>query len=316
LELRNLRAFLAVVDHGHFGRAAATLNLTQPALTQRVQVLEREIGQRLFMRDAREVRLMESGTLLLPHARALVQTEDRALREMKDYLAGITGRLRISYLTLWDGGLPTTILAEFRRRHPGIKLEMTSGYSQQNLDRLLTGEVDFAFVGAAIGPVDRIEIRPLDLHEIVLVMLPAHHLAQMESVPVHFLRGEQMIGVCSGVNPPLVAALTAWLTRVTGEPPNIIREEPPDQIAPAVAESEKLVGLMSVYRATLAQRDGLVFRPLTPVPVMEYGIGYARDNQSPALANLLETVADVAPPLETPPPEGRELLFNPGNPNP
>jgi hypothetical protein len=38
---------------------------------------------------------------------------------------------------------------------------------------------------------------------------------------------------------------------------------------------------------------------------MEYGIGYARDNQSPALANLLETVADVAPPLETPPPEGR-----------
>jgi DNA-binding transcriptional LysR family regulator len=316
LELRNLRAFLAIVEHGHFGHAAASLNLTQPALTQRIQVLEREVGQQLLTRDAREVRLTPAGAVLLDHAKALVQTEDRALREMKDYLAGISGRLRISYLTLWDGELPTTILAEFRRRHPGIKLEMSSGYSQQNLDRLLNGDVDFAFVGAAIGPGARIDIQPLDRHEIVLVMSPAHHLAQMEAVPMDRLRGEPMVGVSLGVNPPLVAALTAWLTKATGEAPNIIRAEPPDQMSHAVAESESAVALMSVRRATLAQGDGLVFRPLVPVPLIEYGFGYARDNRSPALANLLATIADVAPPLPRDLPEGRELVFNRQNADP
>jgi DNA-binding transcriptional LysR family regulator len=243
LELRNLRAFLAVVDHGHFGRAAAAVNITQPALTQRIQALEKEVRQQLLTRDSREVRLTAAGAVLLTSAKALVQTEDRALREMKDYQAGIVGRLRISYLTLWDVGLPATIVAEFRRRHPGVKLDMTTGYSQQNVDRLLTGEVDFAFVGVSIGRVDRLEIRPLDRHEIVLVMSPAHHLAQMGSVPVQCLRGEPMMGVSSGVNAPLAVAMTKWLTNCTGQQPNMVRAEPPDQMAAALAQSDNLVAL-------------------------------------------------------------------------
>ena len=315
MELRNLRAFLAVVDRGHFGQAAGSLNVTQPALTQRIQVLEREVGQQLLTRDARKVRLTPAGALLLPHARALVQTEDRALREIKDYQAGITGRLRIAYLTLWDGGLPTTILAEFRRRHPGINLELTSGYSQQNVERLQTGEVDFAFVGAAIGKVGHIDVQPLDRHEIVLVMSPTHQMAQLDSVPIQRLRGEPMIGVSAGVNPPLVSALYAWLTRVTGERPNIIREEPPDQMPAAVSESDNVVALMGVQRAILAQAEGLVYRSLDPVPTMEYGFAYDLDNQSPALKNLLGTIARVAPPLDRNLPEGRELLFNSANPD-
>jgi DNA-binding transcriptional LysR family regulator len=308
LELRNLRAFIAVVDYGHFGRAATFLNLTQPALTQRIQALEREVGQQLLNRDAREVRLTEAGAVLLTHARALIQTEDRALREVKDYLAGITGRLRISYLTLWDGALPTTILTEFRRRHPDIKLELTSGYSQPNIDRLLAGDLDFAFVGAAIGGSDRIEVRPLDQHEIVVIMAPTHPLAQLESVPVDRLRGVPMIGVSSGVNGPLVSALHAWFTNATGERPNIIRAEPPDQMAAAVAESENVVALMSRLRAGLARNDGLVFRTLVPTPIMEYGFAYARDARSPALTKLLEVVSDVAPPLERDLPPGTELI--------
>ena len=315
LELRHLRAFVAIVENGHFGRAAASLNLTQPALTQRIQVLEREVGQQLFTRDAREVRLTPAGAILLTSAKALVQTEDRALREMKDHLAGITGRLRISYLTLWDVGLPATILAEFRRRHPRVKLEMTSGYSQQNVNLLLTGDVDFAFVGATIGRGNRLEIRPLDRHEIVLVMPPAHHLAQMESVPVRCLGGVPMMGVSSGVNPPLTEATTRWLTRWTGEPTNSVREEPPDQMAAALALTDNVVALMTVHRAILAQADGLVYRPLVPAPIIEYGFAYCRDNQSPALANLLKTVVDVAPPLEQVLPEGKELLFNTANPD-
>src|SRR2546428_11047913 len=106
VELRNLRAFVAIADTGHYGRAAENLKLTQPAITQRIQVLERELGVQLFIRSAREVHLTPAGELLLDHARSLVQIEDRALAALRDPLAGIAARLRIIYLTLWDVGLP------------------------------------------------------------------------------------------------------------------------------------------------------------------------------------------------------------------
>jgi DNA-binding transcriptional LysR family regulator len=297
MELRNVRAFLAVAVERHFGRAAASLNITQPALTLRIQVLERELGVQVLQRNAREVRLTAAGDALLEHAKALVQEEDRTVREMKDYVAGLAGRLRISYLTLWDAGPPANIIAEFRRCYPSIKLEMTTGYSQMNVDRLLSREVDFAFVGIAIGQHDGISMRPLDRHEIVVVMAPTNRFAQMKSVPLTCLRGEPMISTSAGVNAPLVAATIGWLTKGMGEPPNIVREEPPDQMAAALAQSGNALALMTEHRAILAATEGLVYRRLTPTPVIEYGVAYLYENREPALANLLKIVEYIAPPL-------------------
>src|SRR5712671_3016402 len=308
MELRNVRGFLAVADERHFGRAAASLNLTQPALTLRIQSLERELGVQLLERNSREVRLTTAGDALLPHARRLVQEEDRTLRVMKDHAGGLTGHLRISYLTLWDVGLPANLVAEFRSRYPAIKLEMTTGYSQMNLDRLLAGELDFAFIGVAIGERDRIAMRPLDRHEIVVAMMPTHPLAQMERVPVECLRGEPMVAVSAGVNGPLAAAILRWLTKYTGEPPNIVREEPPDQITAALAQSGNAIALMTMHRASLAKADGLVYRQLSPAPVIEYGASYPRENQSPALASLLKVLDDLAPSLPADLPPDTELL--------
>jgi DNA-binding transcriptional LysR family regulator len=312
LELRHLRAFVAVAEYGHYGRAAANLRLTQPALTQRIQTLERELGIQLFKRNAREVRLTPAGEAFIEHARGLVQAEDRALLALSDYASGILGRLRIAYLTLWDAGLPANIVGEFRRRHPAIKLEMTSGYSQVNIDRLIAGEADFAFVGMAIGEHDGVSMHTLDRHELVVVMAPNHPLMQMECVPITRLRGEPMIAVSSsGVNAPLAAASHGWLTKYFGEPPNVIREEPPDQMSAALAQSGDAVALMTEHRALLARNEGLDYRRLSPTPLVEYGLAYSRNNPSPALANLLKTVADVAPPLPEWLPPGSEVIWPP-----
>jgi len=308
VELRHLKAFVAIADHGHYGRAAASIGVTQPAITQRIQVLEAELGVRVLKRTAREVRLTSAGQSLIEHARSLVQTEELALSALRDHAAGIAGRLRISYLTLWDVGLPAEIVAEYRRRYPVIKLEMTSGYSQTNVARLLGGEIDFAFVGVSIGAHNGIAIRPLDRHELVLVISPAHRFMQMESVPIERLRGEPMIAVSSGVNAPLTAASVSWLTKYTGEPPNIVGEEPPDQMAAALAQSGEAVALMTEHRAEIARADGLDYRRLTPTPVIEYGAAWVRDNPLPALANLLQAIDDIAPPLPAEVPAGSELL--------
>src|SRR5712671_7837820 len=102
MELRQLRAFVEVAEAGHFGHAAERLHLTQPALTQRIQALERELGLQLLERTAREVRLAPAGIVLLPHARRLVEAEDQALHDLKAYSSGIAGQLRLAYQASGD----------------------------------------------------------------------------------------------------------------------------------------------------------------------------------------------------------------------
>lgn len=308
MELRQLRAFVAVAEFGHYRRAAASLNLTQPAITQRVQALESDLGVQLLRRNARGVRLTAAGEVLLGHARGLVQIEDRALAAITDHVAGIGGRLRLSYLTLWDAGLPPKIVAELRRRHPEIKLETTTGYSETNVQRLVSGDLDFAFIGVTVGERQGIAMRPLDRHEIVLVMAPSNRLSEMDRVPVSSLRGVPLISPSPGVNGRLVRASLEWLEEGMGEAPNVIREEPPDQMAGALAQQGDAVGLMTVHRAMLAATEGLVYRRLTPTPFIEYGVAYATSNPSPALANLLKIVEDVAGPALADLPVDGQLL--------
>ena len=73
MELRQLRAFVEVAAHLHFGRAARVLHLTQPALSQRIQYLERELQVRLLTRTSREVRLTPAGEVLLSHAKRMIE---------------------------------------------------------------------------------------------------------------------------------------------------------------------------------------------------------------------------------------------------
>lgn len=313
MELRNLRALVAVAEQRHFGHAAASLDLTQPALSLRIQVLERELGLQLVQRNSREVRLTAAGEALLVHARALVQEEDRALREMEDHVAGLAGRLRISYLTVWNLGLPTRIVAEFRRRYPAVRLETSSGHSLLNVQRVMADEVDFAFVGMQAGEPDDLVMRPIDRLEIVLVMTPANHLSPMEIVPIDCIRGEPIIAVTSALGSPHVRSGRAWLASRLGEEPNIVAEEPSDQIPAAVALSGVAVTLATSDRAALWEGEGLISRRLSPTPVVDYGVAYRQDNQSPALLNLIGIVDALASPLPELP-EGCEVIGTPREP--
>lgn len=237
MELRQLRAFLQVSIARHFGRAAAVLKITQPALTQRIQALERELGVQLFTRSAREVRLTASGETLLPYARSMVQVEDRALRELADSAAGRAGRLRVAYLSHGDVVTQGTIVAEFRRRYPSVEVETSTAHSRMNIERLREGEVDCAFVALPVAIPDSVAVHPVGRYQLVLALPRQHRLALLERVPVKELRDQPLIMLSSQLNPVLTSALGRWLTRRTGLAPNIVAEEPPDQAVEAVASS-------------------------------------------------------------------------------
>ena len=307
MELRHLRAFVEVAAKRHFGRAAAALSLTQPALTLRVQALEKELGTDLFDRSGRVMRLTRAGEVLLPYARRLVEVENQALAEIRQHVAAREGKLRIAYLTLWDG-LPTNLVSMFRRRHAEVRIETTSGYSTENLERVVNREADLAFLNIGVGHRPGVVVRVLERHPMGLIMAANHRLSARASIPVSELRGERFIGLSSGVNDAFAKDLIAWLTRHTGEQPTVVASEPPDQIASAVATSGDAVAVMTEARASVSQSVGIVYRKLEPTPMIEYGIAFRKDNPSQPLADFLEAIDDSVPTITDGLPAGYEAV--------
>jgi len=308
MELRQLRAFVEVATVGHFGRAAERLHLTQPALTQRIQALERELGVQLLERNAREVRLSPPGRVLLPHARQLVQTEDQALSELKAHSSGIVGRLRLAYQSAGDVAMAGSIIAEFRRRFPAVDVETVSGSSGPNLQLVQNHAADAAFALMTSARPDGIEARSIRREEVILALRSDHHLAHMEPIPVKALRGEPMGLPPAATNPDLIAALRSWLVSHIGEDLNVVSEDPTDLAVETVARSGS-AAILAVRRYAMMQpADGIVYRSMSPAPLIELAIAYRRDDPSPTLANLLRVVDELAPDGSFDQPEDGELI--------
>jgi DNA-binding transcriptional LysR family regulator len=294
VELRQLRAFFEVSSERHFGRAATRLNLTQPALTQRIQGLERELGVQLLVRNAREVKLTTAGELLLPYARSIVQIEESAMRNLKDHAAGFAGRIRIAYLTSGDVAIPGRIVAEFRRRFAAVDVQTSSAPTYVNLERMARGEVDVAFVTMAGPTPPGLEVLWISRLPLMLALPSRHRLARLNPVPVAALAGEPFVMDPRETNPSLVAVFEGWLARHTGSKVNIVAYEPPDQAIQAVATSDSMMTIVNGGRAHRAPIPGVRFRMLSPSPLLDFGIAHVRDDLSPIVANLLEIAVDLA----------------------
>jgi DNA-binding transcriptional LysR family regulator len=307
LELRQLRAFLQVANTRHFGQAAAVLKITQPALTQRIQALERELGVQLLTRSAREVRLTPAGEVLLPYADSLVHIEDRALRDLAENAAGRKGTLRISYLLYGDVGLQGRIVAEFRRRYPAVEVATSVASAIANLELLKSGAVDAAFLGPVEVPAE-IDARTIGLGALALALPEAHPLAKADRVPVSSLRGVPMIIWPQAWNPTGQSALIQWLARQIGTQPNITAEEPPDQALEVLLADGSAVTFVSAWRASSGHVPGIAFRPTVPELLVRHLIGQRRDDPSPLPSHLMRVAEEIAGPAALTVSKDAELL--------
>ncbi|MFJ8473224.1 LysR family transcriptional regulator [Kitasatospora sp. NPDC094011] len=172
MELRQLRCFVAVAEELHFGRAAERLLLGQPAVSQQVRRLERELKVELFDRSPRYVRLTPAGERFLPAARNVLAAEDAA-RALAADLAEPTV-FRLGTITALGERLDL-ILDTYRRRAPGVHVELQATRVRERLARVSDGRLDAAFVRGAIAE-DSPDLRFLPVWEDELVLaLPARH---------------------------------------------------------------------------------------------------------------------------------------------
>jgi DNA-binding transcriptional LysR family regulator len=147
VELRQLRYFLAVAEELHFGRAAERLQIVQPAVSQQVRRLERELGVRLLDRSGRRVRLTGAGQRFLPAAQAVLAAADRAARVAAALAAGSAGILRLGS-SQGMGERLGRVLEALAGLAPDLEVQLVSGNVTQRLQDVRQGRLDATFVRA------------------------------------------------------------------------------------------------------------------------------------------------------------------------
>ena len=193
MEIRQLKAFLAISEAKTFTAGARRVNVTQAAISMQIRQLEDEVGLPLFTRTPRRVIMTEAGECLLDRARKILREHDTALAEIAE-LGGVEhGRLRIgSSSSVFSTQQLPKILPLLREKFPNSELAVTAGTSQTLVDTIMHGAIDIAFVSL---PVENSSITTdlLFSDEIVAIAHPSHPLANEKFISAAALAGEKLI---------------------------------------------------------------------------------------------------------------------------
>ena len=195
IDLRLWRQFVAVAQHLHFGRAAASLNMTQPPLTQAIALLERRLQVRLFERTKRSVQLTPGGQALLAPVLDLLSRAQALPGVARAVALGQVGRIRLAFVSTVGYALLPQWLRLFRAAQPQVAVELVEATSDVQLDAFARGEIDAGFVLHSPGFVwpglSQLRVASEDL---ILALPGQHPLATRQRDPtLADLLGEPLV---------------------------------------------------------------------------------------------------------------------------
>lgn len=215
MEMQQLRYMVAVARCGNFSRAAGQCHVAQPSLSQQIQKLEDELGERLFDRLRRGAKLTSHGETFLRRAVRILEEVEAAKQDVLESKDLLRGTLTIGVLPTIAPYLLRDVLVTFFEKFPSVQIVVHEDTTSRLLEQLLAYEIDLAL---ASRPIDerRVEVHELFREELILALPPAHPLTRKRVVrfadlqkeqlivmkPGHCL-GDQVLGFChrSDVNP-------------------------------------------------------------------------------------------------------------------
>lgn len=173
MELKHLRAFVALAEELHFGRAAQRLCIVQPALSMQIKALEAELDVQLFERDRHKVALSTTGRLFLPEARATLHQAGRAEQTSRLSARGEIGTLRIAFVSSVLQKLLPALIRAMHARYPLITLELKDMPTPDQIAALHDNQLDFGLIRLPVSG-SGLDIRVV-LEESFVVALPGDH---------------------------------------------------------------------------------------------------------------------------------------------
>jgi LysR family hydrogen peroxide-inducible transcriptional activator len=197
MEMHQLRYVVAVARTRNFSRAAELCHVSQPSLSQQIQKLEDELGERLFDRMKREAKLTSHGETFLPRAVRILEETDAAKREAADAKGLLRGTVLVGVLPTIAPYLLPDVMTTFTERFPGVQIVVQEDTTAHLLKLLLACEIDFALASRPIRD-RRLEVKELFSEELLLALPPGHPLIRKRTVSANDLAGERLIVMQQG----------------------------------------------------------------------------------------------------------------------
>lgn len=296
MELRHLRYFAAVAETRHFGRAAEQLLMAQPALSQSIRQLERELGTPLFTRTTRQVRLTPAGEFLQGEALRILAAVENSTRGVRRIAEGRQGLVRIAF----TGSAAHTQLPSLARivksELPGLALEIHADLlTPTQMDGLADGSLDLAVLRPPRGGCDGVTVRTIESDPLVLAVAVDHRLATAPTVAMSDLRNEPFVLFAS--NESAVNAAIRRSCDDAGFVPQMAHQAAGISVQlPLVAAGLGVALVPSSAKA--APLDGVVFRDVPDAGAVDLALAWRSDETNPAVLQVLKALdtADIFSP--------------------
>ncbi len=289
MELRHLRYLAAVAEFGTFREASRRLHVSQSAISEQIADLEHEVGGPLLDRGQRTTRLTPQGVIFLDEARKTLASADRAVDLTRRSLLGEEGSLAIGFFLWGSGGFFPSIIREFRKLHPNVKLALVEMHTHEQMDAFQTGKIDLGFTRPLEPPFDRMLRWGLVLDDPIVAVMPRDHPLAPGPVTMDDLARQRFVMSDRSANPTLFDLILGMCTRA-GFSPNVVNSSATWSGVLTLVESGEGIGLVPSGVRYLST-PGLVF--VDVVPETEHiGLSITWDprNEGPVVQNFLRLI--------------------------
>jgi DNA-binding transcriptional LysR family regulator len=305
LSSTRLQVLAELAARGSFSGAADALEYTQSAVSKQVAALEREVGTQLVVRDVRPVCLTPAGEALLRHARTVLDALSAAEAELEAIAALEGGRLRVGAYSSVGATLVVQAIAEFRKRHPGVKITVIEAGRDKLVENVRAGDLEvaavFDFPALDLRVDDGLESRHLLDEPHDLLLHPEHRLVRKKRVIMADLRDEDWLFPTLAPDSPTQKLFTAACTVAGYEPKIVFRVNDCEMFQALVAAG---VGVGFLPRLALHPvHPGVVIKPVADAPrrrILAVALPGMRAPAAEAFLGLLGRYAAAYPTLTEP----------------
>jgi DNA-binding transcriptional LysR family regulator len=254
MELRQLEMLVAVAEAGNVTRAAQTLRVAQPSVSAQIRALEDELGQPLFDRLPRGMRLTEAGHVVLAHARRILRHVEEIGSDLDELLGMRRGRLALGTMPTLTAYLIPTVIKRFRSAYPAVELSVVEARSSSLMDDVAAHRLDLAVVTAPEGH-PQVELTHLFDEELVAILPADDPLADRDEVRLHELAERPFLML----EPGFGLRVIVWdACRTAGFAPRVTLETESIQTIKSLVEIGMGVSLVPGMTAVNEERLGLL----------------------------------------------------------
>jgi len=292
MELRHLRYFVAVADELHFGHAAARVHISQPALSQQIRNLEKELHVELFRRTKHRVGLTKAGESFSKEAREILASADRAAELARQAERSDRGRLVVGASPKTNWQIMRRVLRDFGDHFPAVEVIVQVLATGTQTSALQTGRIDVGFVSLPVSG-DGLASECIERAPLRVALRRGHPLASHRRVALEDLASERYALWPRELEPGLYDEMKQVFTGAGfGEPIPLEGFFPSGRTTLGMVAAGLTIAL--VDPGTRLPTPGVVFRPLARPIFVELGVVYRQEDSSPLLTHFLGSVRELA----------------------